>query len=55
MLIACKGCGAWWVMPPLPQPADNPDPDPFDTAIEEVEPEAEELTAETDTEANAKE
>ena len=39
MLIACKGCGAWWVMPPLPQPADNPDPDPFDTAIEEVEPE----------------
>jgi len=39
MLLACKGCGAWWVMPPLPRPAENQDPEPFDTAIEEVDPE----------------
>jgi hypothetical protein len=35
-LLSCKGCGAWWVMPPLPTASDNSsDESQFDTAIED--------------------
>ena len=38
LLLSCKGCGAWWVMPPLPTANDNSqDESEFDTAIEDPE------------------
>jgi len=38
MLLSCKGCGAWWVMPQLPRVQPN-EPSPFDTSVDDPEEE----------------
>jgi hypothetical protein len=38
LLLSCKGCGAWWVMPQLPQ-VQPEEPSPFDTAVDDPDPE----------------